>query len=173
MRHVLAAALTLSAWVMLPSPAVAQSVAIQTTVDDLSVADQRLLRGLLLDTRHLTALALLGAQRSTRSDLKAYADRVAKDAQAWSTRFSDILGAGTAAAAPQPIRSLLALEQSEGDEFDAALLAQFEQVDTALLARIGENPGARELTPQVASLVAELRPEFEAQAERRASLASD
>jgi hypothetical protein len=173
MRQIASLFLPVVLWLACPPVAGAQSVAIETTVDDVSVADQRLLRELLLNTRHLTALCLLGAQRSVRSEVKAYCDQIAKDAQVWSTRIADVLGAGTAAAAPQPMRSLLALEQSEPANFDAALLTQVREVDAALLARVEAGRDSDELTPQVAGLIDDLGTEFEALAARRATLASD
>jgi hypothetical protein len=173
MRQIAAFVLPIALWLAFPSVVVAQSVAIETTVDDVSVADQRLLRELLLNTRHLTALGLLGTQRATRSDVKSHADQIAKDAQAWSTRISEVLGAGTAAAAAQPARSLWALEQAEPEDFDGALLTHLTSVDTALLASIEAGRGVGGLTPQVERLIEDLQPEFEAQAARRADLSID
>ena len=173
MRHVAACVLPIALWIACPSLVVAQSVAIETTVDDVSVADQRLLRELLINTRHLTAVGLLGAQRATRSDVKSHADQIAKDAQAWSTRISEVLGAGAAAAAAQPARSLLPLEQAEPENFDAALLSHLSSVDTALQASIEAGRGVGGLTPQVERLIEDLQPEFEALTARRADLAVD
>lgn len=172
MRIVWIALLVALAASLSPRCSQAQQVAIETTVDDLSIADQRVLRDLLVNSRHLAALALLGTQRTSRSDLKAHADQIAKDAQGWSNRISEILGAGTAAAAAQPVRPLLALEQSEAEDFDAAFLTDLARVDTALIARLDASADM-ELSKQVADLVEVLRPAVEAQATRRAELAED